>query len=929
MLERNRWRCYNLRRNRLIALIIAVAALLMIFQIANIWSDYMWFGANGQQHTFWVLFLTRYGVGLLAFIISSVFFGLNFWFIRRCLPRQRLREVRNRVIELMQNPIRRFLTTTRGTIAGIIASVVLGLLLAVQVGSNWQVVQKFIYGVPFGQVDPVFGRDVSFYIFSLPFYELLLTTLTTLFVIVLLIAAFIYFSMDADEFLYGGWKQFSPVKLHLGGLIAGLLVMKAWDYHLQIYKLMFSQHKAFSGIGYTDIHARIPALDILTVLALVAAVLVSIGIIKGRIKPIAIGIGGLIVASLLIGSAYPYLVQKFQVEPNEFSSERPYLINNMDATRAAYGLDKVKQLDSSSVTNGQSSGMVNQQVLDAHKATLTNLRLWDFRPLQQVYSQMQQLRRYYSFTDVDIDRYKVNGDYRQVMLSVRELDQNNLPVQAQTWVNKRLQYTHGFGAVMSPVNEMTPDGLPNYLLENIPPKASAPELTIKRPEIYYGELTTDMVVVNTKTGEFNYPSGENNVYSSYSGHGGVALSSAARRVAYALSFQDLRLLLSTDITSQSRILYNRTIQDASRLAPYLHYDSDPYAVISGGRIYWVWDAYTESDHYPYAESNGGLNYIRNSVKVVLDAYQGDINFYVTDPTDPLIKTYSKIYPGLYRPISQMPSDLRAHIRYPEDLFNVQTSVYALYHISDPRVFYNREDEWAIPNEKNGSTSQQMLPYYAVMQLPGNTKAEYVLVLPFTPVNRQNLVAWMAARCDGANYGHVVVDQFSKDVHAYGPMQVEASIDQDPGISGQLTLWNQKGSQVLRGNLITVPLAGKLLYVQPLFLQAEESSLPELTRVIVFYDGRVAMDKDLNTALGQIFNFTGQSVPSPATVQQTGPATPANLDQTALTKKANDLYQQALNAQRAGDWAGYGKAISDLGGILKQMIPTPVAKSQKP
>jgi uncharacterized membrane protein (UPF0182 family) len=313
----------------------------------------------------------------------------------------------------------------------------------------------------------------------------------------------------------------------------------------------------------------------------------------------------------------------------------------------------------------------------------------------------------------------------------------------------------------------------------------------------------------------------------------------------------------------------------------------------------------------------------------LDAYQGDINFYVTDPTDPLIKTYSKIYPGLYRPISQMPSDLRAHIRYPEDLFNVQTSVYALYHISDPRVFYNREDEWAIPNEKNGSTSQQMLPYYAVMQLPGNTKAEYVLVLPFTPVNRQNLVAWMAARCDGANYGHVVVDQFSKDVHAYGPMQVEASIDQDPGISGQLTLWNQKGSQVLRGNLITVPLAGKLLYVQPLFLQAEESSLPELTRVIVFYDGRVAMDKDLNTALGQIFNFTGQSVPSPAAVQQTGPATPANLDQTALTKKANDLYQQALNAQRAGDWAGYGKAISDLGGILKQMIPTPAAKSQKP
>ncbi len=557
---------------------------------------------------------------------------------------------------------------------------------------------------------------------------------------------------------------------------------------------------------------------------------------------------------------------------------------------------------------------------------ITNLRLWDPRPLSQVYTQLQQLRQYYSFPAVDIDRYQLGPGYRQVMISVRELDQSKLPVEAQTWVNKRLQYTHGYGVVMSSANEIDSTGLPTYLISNIPAQATDPALSITQPRIYYGQLTVNPVVGGSKaggTGEFDYPSGGTNVYTSYQGTGGVALNSWWRRLAYAVRFGDLQMLLSGDITPASRILYYRTVQDAQRLAPYLQYDADPYPVVAGGRIYWIWDAYTTSDHYPYSAMNGPINYMRNSVKVVIDAYNGTTTFYVSDPSDPIIQTYSKIFPGLYQPLASMPADLRAHIRYPLDFFNTQAAIYASYHVTDPRVFYNQEDVWAYPNEKytstGASTGQRMEPFYVIMKLPGETQEEFVLVLPFTLNNRDNLVGWLVARCDGSHYGQLEVYDFPKDMNVYGPMQVESSIDQNADISQQVTLWDQHGSTVIRGNLITVPLAGMLLYVEPLFLQADQSSLPEMQRVIVFYNGKSVMQTTFGDALNQLFGLSGAT----QTVSPSQPAVPGGpaVGIQDLVTQANALYASAQNSLKAGDWAGYGKAISDLGQVLQQMVST--------
>lgn len=903
------------RKKRIFWLAVVVGVLLILFQGSGIWADYMWFGSLGQHRVFITLFLTRFIVGLAAFLIFSLFFWLNFWFIRRSLPRLRLIQGQSRIIELTQGPLLRLFNSRAGAAVMLVLSAVFSLLLALQVSSRWEIVQKFFYATPFVKSDPVFGLDAGFYVFKLPFYELLQSSLAAAFVLALVSVGLVYLIAATGEFLGGNWRLFSPVKLHLGLLIGGLLVVKAWEYLLRTYQLLLSHQGSFWGAGYADIHARIPALKILAVLALLAAILVFVGIVKGRLRPIFTGVGVLVLASLVLGLGYPAFVQQFQVVPNEFSRERPYIEHTIAATRYAYGLDDVSFLNTVRSTPAQTPGQIDRTVLTDYRNTLVNLRLWDYRPIADVYNQMQHLRPYYRFQDVDIDRYKVDGNYRQVMLSVRELEQKNLSEQAQTWVNRYLQYTHGFGAVVSPVNEVTNEGLPRFLVQNIPPQTSVSGLEIKQPGIYFGELTENMVIVNTKAGEFDYPSGDRNVNTNYTGHGGVQLSNPLRRLMYTLRFHDLRLLLSKDITSESRILYHRTVSDASRLAPYLEYDSDPYPVISEGRIYWIWDAYTVTGHYPYAEVHEGRNYIRNAVKVVVDAYNGDISFYVSDPADPIVRTYSKIFPGLYHPLEEMPAALRSHLRYPVDFFHTQASVYALYHIKDPRVFYNREDEWALPDEKYSDTSQPMEPYYAFMRLPGETEEEFVLVLPYTPVRRQNLVAWLAARCDEKHYGELVVDVFPKDVHAYGPMQVEASIDQNAEISQALALWNRHGSQVIRGNLITVPLAGKLLYVKPLFLQAQESRLPELIRVILFYDGRIVMEKDLDLALNRLFSQDG--APSDTPGEEPAPGTlPQGVAE--LARKANQLYNDALARQRAGDWAGYGSALDELGKVLDQM-----------
>ena len=913
-----------LRNRRLVAVVVLIILIAILVTFIDGWSDYMWFASHNYASVFWTLLLTQYGVGLPIFLVAFFFFLLNFWGVRRNLPQLGLLGRDNQVIDLVQNPFRQLAASWVGFGLMLVLSAFLALVMAIQAGSQWELVQRFFHATPFGQTDPVFGLDIGFYIFKLPFYELIQSLLATALWLALIFSGVAYFFLVSREFVQGGWRHYSPVKLHLALLLAGLLVLQAWVYWLRTYLLLFNQHQSYWGAGYTDLIVMLPVLKIMMVLALAVAALVFAGIILGRLRPIAIGLGVLIVASLLLGVIYPAFVQNFSVKPNEFDREQPYIARNLTATRAAYGLDKIQALPSLQEIGDLQPGQVNQAVLDNYQTTLTNLRLWDPRPLTQVYTQLQQLRQYYSFPDVDIDRYHLGSGYRQVMLSVRELDQTKLPAEAQTWVNTRLQYTHGYGLVMSPANEIDATGLPTYLISNIPPQSTDPVLNITQPGIYYGQMTVNMVVAGSKaggTGEFDYPSGGTNVYTSYRGTGGVVLSNWWRRLAYAVRFSDLQMLLSSDITPSSRILYYRTVQDAQRLAPYLQYDADPYPVVSGGRIYWIWDAYTTSDHYPYSAMNGDYNYIRNSVKVVIDAYNGTTTFYVSDPSDPIIQTYSKIFPGLYQPLTSMPADLRAHIRYPVDFFNAQATIYANYHVIDPRVFYNREDVWSYPNEKYADTSQQMQPFYVIMKLPGESQEEFVLVLPFTLFSREdnNLVGWLVARCDGDHYGQLEAYEFPKDENVYGPMQVEASIDQDADISSQITLWDQHGSTVIRGNLITVPLAGKLLYVEPLFLQADQSSLPEMQRVIVFYEGKAVMQTTFRGALNQLFGLSG----APQTVSP-APAQPAVPGGTAvgiqgLVQQANELYASAQNSLKAGDWAGYGKAINSLGQVLQQMV----------
>lgn len=898
-------------KTRVKLLIILVFALVLLAGAAGILANYMWFDSLGYNNVFWTLNLTRFVVAAAVFIVVFAFFQVNFWYLRRSVPPYQVYDISNYPQAAFFERFRRMALTKVGKIFFGILSALLALFFAISLSSRWEVFQKFFYALPFGSTEPVLGKDVGFYIFELPFFELLQSSVLSAFVIALVVCGLGYFLLASCEFLRGGWRIFSPVKLHLAVLIAGLLVLKAWDYYLAIYNLLISGQGSFFGAGFADVHARIPALKILAVIALLAAVVVFISVIRGKVLPVAASIGVLVGLSLLLGGLYPFVVQKFQVEPNEFGREKNYIEYNIAATRQAYGLEEVEPI---SVITEDAADAEGKNIIEENQATLSNLRLWDFRPIQQVYNQMQQLRRYYSFNDVDVDRYRLGDDYRQVMISVRELDQERLSERARTWVNRRLQYTHGYGVVASPVNEVTAEGRPLYLLENIPAEAAAAEIEITRPQIYFGELTNDVVVVNTKAGEFDYPSGEENIYSNYEGNGGVKLT-PLRRFMYAMHFKDMRIMLSDEITSESRILYNRTVMDAVRLAPYLRFDDDPYAVVAEGKIYWILDAYTVASHYPYSDMRNGVNYVRNSVKVVVDAYNGEYAFYVSDPQDPVVGVYSKIYPDLYRPISEMPAVLKDHLRYPEDLFKLQAEVYAEYHVKDARVFYNREDEWTIPHEKFSDDSQQMEPYYTIMKLPGEEKEEFVLVLPFTPVNRNNAVAWLAARCDGEHYGEMVVDVFPKDIHAYGPMQVEASIDQDADISSQLTLWNQHGSQVIRGNLITVPLGGKLLYVEPLFLQAKESAMPELTRVIVFYDGRVVMERDLGSALSKLFGAAGEEE-TPADEPDDGQPVPEGI--AGLAQKANELYQKADQALKAGDWAGYGAAIDELGQVLEEM-----------
>jgi len=629
---------------------------------------------------------------------------------------------------------------------------------------------------------------------------------------------------------------------------------------------------------------------------------------------VLVALGVLLAANVLGLGVVPNVMQRLRVVPNEMVAERPYIEQNIKYTRLAYGLDRIKEEEFPAEETLRAEDLLKND------ATIKNIRLWDRRPLLVTYAQLQEIRTYYKFVDVDNDRYMVDGQLRQVMLSARELSYRNLP--SRIWINERLTYTHGYGIVMGPVNRITPEGLPDFWIKDIPPASTGP-IKVTRPEIYYGEIANDVggdyVFVKTRAQELDYPAGDKNVYTSYTGQGGVPVQSVFRKMLFALRFGDIKILLSNDIIGESRVMYHRDIEErVKKAAPFIQFDRDPYLVVGqDGRLVWIIDGYTTSNKFPYSEPVRGMgNYIRNSVKTVVDAYHGTLAFYLSDPADPVVATYAKAFPGLFQPLSAMPADLQPHIRYPQGMFTIQARMYATYHMQDPQVFYNKEDLWNIPKHMVEGQEREMEPYYTIMRLPGEKAEEYVLLSLFNPSKKDNMIAWMAARSDGPDYGKLTAYNFPKQKLIYGPRQIDARIDQDSVISQQLTLWSQRGSQVIRGSMLAIPIEKSLLYVQPLYLAAEKGSLPELKRVIVSMGNQIAMEENLEAALAQLFGIGGKALARTATPGLAGQPGPQETGVRGLADQAWQQYSRAQELLRQGNFAAYGEEVKRLEATLK-------------
>ena len=792
----------------------------------------------------------------------------------------------------------------------------IGVILGVSLSGEWQTLLLAMDAVPFNFVDPVFGQDISLYVFYLPWYRVLLIRGQILLALAL-------GGVLARYALFGKIRA-RGVTAHLSLLGSAWLALMGCQRLLSRLALLQAQNGAIFGGGYTDIHARLPLYTVEAILFFVAAAILVINLFARQWK-LLIGIGLFWVGLTLVGPLYPAMVQQFTVEPNEFSLERPYIEHNIRYTREAYQLDGIVE------QSYPADGVLNQRELAADADVLSNVRLWDYRPLLRTYSQLQEIRLYYSFHSVDVDRYRLDDQLTQVMLAVRELDVDELAEQAQTWINRHLVFTHGYGLALNSVNEVTPEGLPRLLVRDLPPVSEDPILDIRRPEIYFGERTREYALVQAVEEEFDYPQGDANIYARYQGAAGVRLDNALRRILLATRFSSTQLLLSSALSGDSRILFHREIRDrAETIAPMLWYDNDPYAIIADGRIIWLLDAYTWTDQFPYSQPIGGdpmggdpmgrLNYIRNSVKVTIDAYSGEVHFYITDPQDPIAATYARIFPMLFEDSSQMPEVLRSHWRYPETLFLYQSELYATYHMRDPQVFYNREDLWEAPQELVETEQRVMEPYYVTMRLPDSDQLEFLLVRPYVPRQKQNMVAWLYARCDGDAYGKLGIFKLAKDRLIYGPLQIEGRADQDPVISQQLSLWDQRGSRVLRGNLLILPIQDTFLYIEPLYLEAESGQLPELKRVLVAYADRVAMASTLEEALLQIFIQGGIGDADSAGSAESGILAPGESESLEeLAGRAWQHYQAAQACLEAADWSCYGREQSLLERALELMV----------
>jgi uncharacterized membrane protein (UPF0182 family) len=880
--------------------------------IVNVYTDWLWFQEleyTDVWRTQWVMRIAVFGV---AFLVAALILLVNWLLARR------------RAIRATSPFNPQFLTSSG--IAWLIAGIALFLAFtfASAASSQWEELLIFFNRAPFEVSDPIFNRDIGFYIFELPIYQFLQGWFMSLIFAAIVGIVPIYIINQLPDIQRGRWRfqdapEFRKHLAILGGLFLSLWALGYW---FDIYDLLYSPRGVVFGASYTDMNASLWALRAQMLFMGLTALAVFFNFFRLSLRPILVTGGLWLAATLILGGLYPSLLQRYAVEPNEIERERPYIDNNIAFTRLAFDLEKIDMRPFDQVSD------LSEQDLELNEEVVNNVRLWDYRPLQRTYEQLQALRPYYQFSEIDIDRYEINGGVRQVMLAARELEKANLP--APSWVNRNLEFTHGYGVVMNPVDSITPDGQPEFFIQDLPPQSNVP-IEVTRPEIYYGELTNDAVFVSSGREEFSYPSGNENVYSSYQGKGGVPLNSFIKRAAFAIRLSDANVLLSDEIDSGTRIQFHRQIMErVHQITPFLGRDGDPYIVITDeGRLVWIIDAYTTSRNYPYSTPTAsGLNYIRNAVKVVIDAYDGTVDYYIADPRDPIIQAYDSAFPGLFHPLEEFPEDLIAHIRYPQDLFNIQAEQYLAYHMTDTRVFYNKEDLWNIPLEIFDGTEQVMEPYYVYLRLLEEEDPEYLLIQPFTPAGKQNMIAWMAARNDPAHYGELVVYELPKQELVFGPLQVEGRIDQEPEISQQFSLWDQRGSRVIRGNLLVIPINDSFVYVEPIYLLSDTSALPELKRVIVASDTRIAMRETLGEALlamleldpEEILQAAEEAVDVEETAPRPTPSAPLPDDATVeqLIESANAHFEAAEAAQRDGDWATYGSEIEALARDLQRL-----------
>lgn len=910
------------KRHYIIPLVIV---LILIFissfnTIINFITDYQWFRELGLTDTFLKRLKTQITIGIPTFILLLVTIYFYFRFIKK--KHYKASEIDNK-----ENNDK---WLNRGFL--IISFFLSSIISRIFINNLWFNILQFTNRTSFNLNDPIFNRDISFYVFILPLLKSVIGLLFFLIIVLLILTFIIYvllfsfrrseYNMYEDEGLFNirrvprfiNRKALKNAAFQLGILGSSVFLVLGLNYWLNSYELLYSPKGVIFGAGFTDVNVTLWVYRIMAVASLIYAIILLISIRRKSFKKAIIGIGILFAISI-IGGIGSGLVQRFIVEPNEISREEKYIKHHIEYTQKAYGLDDVEEREFPVSQN------LTKEDLLRNEDIVNNIRINDYLPITQTYNQLQAIRLYYTFNDVDIDRYIIDGKYTQAFLSARELDQQNL--QTKTWINKHLKYTHGYGIVLSPVNAVTASGQPDLLIKNIPPVSDS-DLVIERPEIYFGEATNDYIIVNTDEMEFDYPEGSDNKHTMYEGEAGIELK-GLNRILYAIKERNYKILVSSNINPDSRIVMYRNIMErVNKIAPFIEYDEDPYIVLNqdDGKLYWIIDGYTVTDKYPYSQpfsEETNINYIRNSVKVVIDAYNGTTKYYVFDQYDPIVQTYKKIFPDLFIDGSEMPQGLLNHVRYPQTLFDIQSEVYRIYHVDNPMVFYNEEDLWDIALEKYMSEELQVESNYVMFKLPDEDNVEFLLTVPYTPRTKPNMTSFFVARNDGENYGKLFLYKFPKGITVDGPMMVESRIDQNTDISEEFTLWSQQGSRVLRGNMVIVPIESSLLYVEPIYLESDsENSLPEMKRVVVSFGDKIVMRESLKGALEDIFGTIDEVQEELPPSEEIKEREEGDRDIQELVNRANELFNSAKEALRNGNWADYGKYIEELEEVLSHM-----------